>query len=57
MQILKNGKYHNYNYKYYKGDIFGVEGYGTTVYYPNSQGSTQSDWEKAIVAKGIIPLI
>ena len=49
MQILKNGKYHNYNYKYYKGDIFGVKAFGTTVYYPDSHGSGQADWKKYII--------
>ena len=43
--IPKTGKY----YKYYKGNIFGVKAFGTTVYFPNSHGSGPIEWKKYII--------
>lgn len=36
-------------FKYYKGEFGGVKAFGTSIYYPNSYGSSPRDWEKDIV--------
>ena len=38
-----------HSFDYYKGTIYGVKAFGTSLYFPNSYGSTPSDWKKDIV--------
>ena len=40
------------SFSYYKGEIDGIKAFGTSIYYPDSHGSTKADWEK-----DVLPLI